>query len=185
MDGSHTAGPPHPDHGAWSEPEVSGDLRSAGGLGESIDDEALRALGNEVLRLSRRRVQLPEESTLDRSSFRILWALAETGPLSMRELEEMLQLEQSTVSRQVKAAIGRGLLEFLPAPGTRRRLLRATPDGERVYAHEGALRAEVFKKALAEFGPDRVRALAAELGALNDAVDRLTAAEPARTPGRQ
>jgi DNA-binding MarR family transcriptional regulator len=92
----------------------------------------------------------------------------------MGDLENVLQLEQSTVSRQVKSAISRGLLELHSVPGTRRRLLRPTPQGERAYVYEGTLRGEVFKKALAEFGPERVEALAAELHALNDALDRAT-----------
>lgn len=154
--------------------------------GTDAEDALLRAIGREVLRLSRRRVQTPEGSILDRSSFRILWALTEMGPLSMGDLESALQLEQSTISRQVKSALSRGLLEFDPSPGTRRRLLRPTPMGASAYAYEGSLRSEVFRRALAEFGPDRVRALAVELGALNDALDRATAATPDRpaTPDR-
>ncbi|OHV47356.1 MarR family transcriptional regulator [Pseudofrankia sp. BMG5.36] len=157
--------------------QVSAKVRADGAPGEQppIEETLLRAIGREVLRLSRRRVQTPEGSILDRSSFRILWALTEMGPSSMGDLENVLQLEQSTVSRQVKSAISRGLIELHPVPGTRRRLLRPTPQGESAYLHEGTLRGEVFRKALAEFGRDRVQALAAELGALNDALDHATA----------
>jgi DNA-binding MarR family transcriptional regulator len=146
-----------------------------------LEDALLRAIGREFLRLTRRRVQTPAGATLDQSSFRILWALTDMGPQTMGDLENVLQLEQSTISRQVRSAIDRGLLEFHSVPGTRRRLLAPTQLGERTYLEEGRLRADVFKKALAAFGPARFQALTAELTALNDALDHATAATPGLT----
>ncbi|CAO5172042.1 MarR family transcriptional regulator [Frankia sp. AiPs1] len=142
--------------------------------------ELLRAIGREVIRISRRRIMTPEGSVLDRSMFRILWALAESGPSTMADLEGLLQLEQSTVSRQVKAAIGRGLIEPHALPGTRRRMFQPTAEGMRIYQEEVDLQSDIFKKALAEFGPARFHAFTVELTALNDALDRAaTAADPA------
>jgi len=149
---------------------------------QTTEEALLRAIGDEVLRISRRRIMTPEGSMLDRSNFRILWALAKSGPATMGDLENALQLEQSTVSRQVKAAIGRGLIEQHVVPGTRRRLLAPTAQGERIYQEEIALQAEVFKRALAEFGPARFQAVTAELTALNDALDRASSATTASVP---
>ncbi|MCM3883676.1 MarR family winged helix-turn-helix transcriptional regulator [Frankia sp. R82] len=154
--------------------------------GQHDEDELLRSIGREVLRLTRRRIMTPEGSTLDRSVFRILWALAESGPSTMAELETALHLEQSTVSRQVKAAIGRGLVESHMLPGSRRRLFQATSEGARIYQQEAVLQSDVFKKALAEFGPARFRSFTTELTALNDALDHAaTAADPATSHGFQ
>ncbi|MCK9920956.1 MarR family winged helix-turn-helix transcriptional regulator [Frankia sp. AgPm24] len=147
---------------------------------EPDEDDLLRAIAREVLRLSRRRIMTPEGSTLDRSMFRILWALAESGPCTMANLECTLHLEQSTVSRQVKNAIGRGLVESHMPPGSRRRVFQATSEGARIYQQEAALQSDVFKKALAEFGPSRFHAFTSELTALNDALDHAAnAADPA------
>lgn len=137
-----------------------------------IDDELVKAVGREVLRLSRRKVLTPAGAELDQSVFRILWAVAEHGPLSMRELEHELQLEQSTVSRQVKGAVSRGLVELELAPGRRERLVRLTESGTAAYQRDGALRLEIFRETLAELGRDRVRSLVRDLAELNDAIEK-------------
>lgn len=137
-----------------------------------IDDDLVTAVGREVLRLSRRRVLTPAGAELDQSVFRILWAVAEHGPLSMRELEHELQVEQSTVSRQVKGAVSRGLVELELAPGRRERLVRLTPEGIDAYRRDGALRLEIFRETLASLGRDRVESLVRDLGELNDAIEK-------------
>ena len=82
-----------------------------------MDEALLRALGDEVLRLSGRRMATLPGSRLDSSAFRILWRLEECGPLTLREIAEQLQLEQSTINRQVNSAIKHGLVERVPSPG--------------------------------------------------------------------
>lgn len=135
------------------------------------DDEALRALGAELLRVSRLRAASYPGSQLDNSAFRILWILVERGPLELRELAEELQLERSTVTRQVNAAIGHGLLERYDEAGRAGRLLRPTPAGESAYQHDGLLRAVRLTRALDDLGAERARRLVADLRAFNDALD--------------
>jgi DNA-binding MarR family transcriptional regulator len=136
------------------------------------DDEVLRALGAELLRVSRLRAASYPGSRLENSAFRILWILVERGPLELRELAEELQLERSTVTRQVNAAIGHGLLERYDEPGRPGRLLRPTAAGEEAYRHDGQLRAVRLGAALADLGPDRAQRLVDDLAAFNDALDR-------------
>lgn len=137
-----------------------------------IDDDLARAVGREVLRLSRRRVVTPPGAELDQSVFRILHAVAQAGrPLSMRDLERELQVEQSTVSRQVKSAVAQGLVELEIVPGRRERLVRPTDEGTRAYQRDGALRLEIFREVLAELGRDRVESLVRDLAELNDAIE--------------
>jgi DNA-binding MarR family transcriptional regulator len=136
------------------------------------DDRVLRELGDELMRLARRRAQHYPGSQLDGSAFRLLWLLTEGPPRTLRELAEELQLDQSTVNRQVNAAIRRGLVERYAVPETSSRLLRPTEAGRAAYVHDAALRADVYGAVLDELGAGRATALVAELRELNDGLDR-------------
>jgi DNA-binding MarR family transcriptional regulator len=136
------------------------------------DDRVLHELGDELMRLARRRTQDYPGSRLDTSAFRLLWLLTEGPPRTLRELAEEMQLDQSTVNRQVNAAIKHGLVERYAVSGSSSRLLRPTDSGRAAYLHDGALRAEVYHQVLDELGPGRAEALVAELRELNDGLDR-------------
>lgn len=136
------------------------------------EEELLRSLGTELLRIGRLRAASYAGARLESSAFRILWLLVEQGPLTQRELSEQLQLERSTVTRQVAAALERGLLERHDSAGRGGRVLRPTAAGEEAYRHDGALRATRLSTALADLGPDRAQRLVADLRAFNDALDR-------------
>ena len=136
------------------------------------DDRVLRELGGELMRLSRRRAQTYPGSQLDTSAFRVLWLLTEGPPRTLRELADELQLDLSTVNRQVNAAIKHGHVERYAVPGSPSRLLRPTEAGRAAYVHDAALRAEVYQAVLDELGADRSGALVAELRELNDGLDR-------------
>ena len=136
------------------------------------DDRVLRALGDELMRLARRRSQIYPGSQLDTSAFRLLWLLTEGPPRTLRELADELQLDQSTVNRQVNAAINHGLVERYAVAGSSSRLLRPTEAGRAAYVHDAALRAEVYDAVLDELGQARAAALVAELRELNDGLDR-------------
>jgi DNA-binding MarR family transcriptional regulator len=143
-----------------------------GGVADGIDEALLRAFGTEVMRASRRRSVAPPGSLLDSSAFRILWLLVEAGPRSLQELAHDLQLERSTVNRQVNAALRHGLVERFVVPGRPGRSLRPTSAGLEAYQHDAALRGEVFADVLGELGAVRSRRLLEDLQAFNDAYDR-------------
>ena len=136
------------------------------------DDRTLRALGDELMRLTRRRATTYPGSILDPSAFRLLWLLTEGPPRTLRELAEELQLDQSTVNRQVNAAINHGLVERYAVADSASRLVRPTDAGRAAYLHDGKLRAEVYTSVLDELGAERAGALVAELREFNDALDR-------------
>ncbi|WP_188113248.1 MarR family winged helix-turn-helix transcriptional regulator [Nocardioides humilatus] len=142
---------------------------------DAIDDALLRALGDELIRLSRRRMTNYPDARLDNSAFKILWLLVETGPMTLKEIGEQLQLEQSTINRQVNSAIDRGLAERALTPGQTARTVRATAAGEDDYRHDAGLRAAAMREALGELGPDHAATVIAGLGSLNDAFDRAQA----------
>lgn len=136
------------------------------------DDELLRALGGEMVRIGRHRAAAYPGALLDASAFRLLWLLSEGGPRTLRQLAADLQLEQSTVNRQVNAALRRRLVERYAEDGRAGRLLRPTEEGQAAYEHDGRLRARVYGEVLAELGPERAPRLIEDLRAFNDALDR-------------
>ena len=138
-----------------------------------VDDDLLRALGDEVLRLHGRRYTSLEGALLESSAFRILWRLDEKGPLTQRELADELHLELSTINRQVNSALRQGLVERDPAPGRGASPVRPTEAGRTAYLHDGRLRADVIARAIEDLGEQRTRDMVASLHAFNDAVDRV------------
>lgn len=129
------------------------------------------ALGDELIRLRRRRSTVVAGTVLENSAFRILWVLADGTPRTLRTLGEDLELEQSTVNRQVNAAISAGLLERYVAAGSPGRLLRPTESGRAAYEHDGLLRAALISTALDTLGPERAHRLLVDLRDFNDAWD--------------
>lgn len=136
---------------------------------ESYPD--LAALGDELLRLQRRRTTTYAGSVLDTSAFRILRVLSDGEPRTMRQLAEELELEQSTVNRQVHAAIDAGHLERYDVEGSVSKLLRPTASGLAAFDHDGRLRAALIQGALDALGPGRGTRLVADLKDFNDAWD--------------
>ena len=145
---------------------------STDGPAEPLDDALLRAFGDELVRLNRRRVFNPDGALLELSAFRLLWFVVEHGPRSMREIEDGLQLEQSTVSRQVNAALRHGLIRRTPSADQHHRLIEATEEGRRSYEHDSGLRALAYRTALTELGARHVEELVTSLRAFNDVFDR-------------
>lgn len=141
--------------------------------------DAVGRLGHQLLRLQRRRTTVPPGTRLEVSAFRILWVLAHEGPATLRSLAEQLDLEQSTVNRQVHAALDAGWLEVCPPPAAAETSRRARPArhfrptraGRAAYEHDGRLRAERYLAALDRLGTERATRLVEDLTAFNDAWD--------------
>lgn len=129
------------------------------------------ALGDQLLRLQRRRRHVYDGTVLENSAFRLLWVLADGEPRTLRRLATDLDLEQSTVNRQVNAAIAAGWLERFEVAGSASRLVRPTAAGSEAYRHDGLVRATAIRAALDALGPERAAVLVELLADLNDAWD--------------
>lgn len=136
------------------------------------------ALGDQLLRLQRRRRHVYEGVVLENSAFRILWLLGDGEPRTLRQLSHDLDLEQSTVNRQVNAAIAAGWIERFEVEGSASRLVRPTAAGVEAYGHDGRIRAATMRAALDELGPDRAAAAIDGMRALNDAWDAVLVRPP-------
>ena len=139
------------------------------------------SLGGELLRLQRRRTTVYAGVVLDNSAFRLLWVLSDGVPRTLRELAEALDLEQSTVNRQVNAALSAGYLERFAVPTSTSKLVRPSAAGEQAYDHDGRIRAALISRALAELGGPRASRLIEDLQAFNDAWDRALGTTPRGT----
>lgn len=137
----------------------------------SVSETTLRALGDELIRLGRRRDTGDAAMTLDGSAYKILWLVVEHGPHTLRDLARGLQLEQSTINRQVHAVIGHGLVERYSDPDSVALLIRATEAGEAAYRQDAAVRAAGLRSVLEVMGERSAAELAVGLAAFNDAID--------------
>ncbi|RPA57349.1 MarR family transcriptional regulator [Gordonia oryzae] len=131
----------------------------------------------ELDRFRRRKSEHPAESVLERSAFAILLVLSDGRARTLRELADELDLEQSTVNRQVNAAITLGYLERFDVEGSMSRLIRPTKSGRAAFAHDGMLRVSRLKQVFADLDPGTPEVLLRELRAFNEAYDRTLRAE--------
>ncbi|MFE0749039.1 MarR family winged helix-turn-helix transcriptional regulator [Gordonia sp. NPDC058843] len=131
-----------------------------------------RDLAQELLRMSRRRSLVHPGVGLERSAFAILWILSDGRPRTLRELTADLQLEQSTVNRQVNAAIKHGYVERFEVEDSLSKMIRPTEAGRDAFRRDGLLRAERLEQVFADLAPGSPQALLHELRAFNDAYER-------------
>jgi DNA-binding MarR family transcriptional regulator len=136
-----------------------------------VSDETLAALRHELMRLGRRRETSQTATGVDASAFKILWVVVEHGPHTLRGLAERLQLEQSTINRQVHAAEGHGLVERREGPAASGMLVHATEAGEAAYAAESQARTEGLRDIVVTLGEEAIARLATGLADFNDAID--------------
>jgi DNA-binding MarR family transcriptional regulator len=118
-----------------------------------VDDPAVDAVDEAVLRLEAQMAELWRRSRarirtlarqvhpqLDPASYPVLAVLVRDGPQRSSALGVVLELDKSTVSRQVDAAVRLGLVERVPDPtDARARLVGLTEEGR---ARMGSQRAQ-------------------------------------------
>ncbi|MBD0863603.1 MarR family transcriptional regulator [Gordonia sp. zg691] len=131
-----------------------------------------RDLAQELLRMSRRKGLVHPAVGLERSAFAILWVLSDGRPRTLRELTAALGLEQSTVNRQVNAAIKNGYVERFEVENSLSKMIRPTEEGAAAFRRDGLLRAERLEQVFADLEPGTPEALLHQLRAFNDAYER-------------
>ncbi|MFW0787660.1 MarR family winged helix-turn-helix transcriptional regulator [Gordonia sp. CPCC 206044] len=146
------------------------------------ESPVFRDLAEELLRMSRRRTNIFTGARLENSAFSILWTLSDGRPRTLRELSDELDLEQSTVNRQVNAAIKHGYLERFEVPGQLSRLIRPTAEGSEAFEHDGMLRAQRLIRVFSDLAPGTPESLLHELRAFNDAYERTDARQHHQEP---
>jgi DNA-binding MarR family transcriptional regulator len=128
---------------------------------------------------TRRATPVEAHRSLDRAAYVILRYLAEAGPQNVSALAARLNLDGSTVTRQVSAMERDGLIarEADPSDG-RGTLVSATPVGLRRMSVVRSAREEVYSEMLADWSDRDRTELATLLGRLNKALSARSRARP-------
>ncbi|MGW4562967.1 MarR family winged helix-turn-helix transcriptional regulator [Streptomyces sp. NPDC004561] len=89
-----------------------------------------------------------------------VFARLDAGGTTVSELARRIGVTRQTAHQAVHGLIGMGLLEQVPDPeSARRRLIRMTPEGERVHARAQATIRVVEAVLVERIGPEPVRVL--------------------------
>lgn len=146
--------------------------------GEAQDEITLGRIETEVallLRLgeaTRRATGTAEHRVLDRAAYVILRHLDSAGPLNVSALAARLNLDGSTVTRQVSAMQRDGLITRTPDPADGRgTVVTPTQAGLQRMAAVRAARTRLYGDMLADWTSDDRETLAEMLHRLNEALD--------------
>lgn len=120
---------------------------------------------------TRRATGTAEHRVLDRAAYVILRHLADAGPQNVSALAARLNLDGSTVTRQVSALQRDGLITRTPDPSDGRgTVISPTPAGLQRMAAVQAARTRLYGDMLSDWNPEDRASLAALLGRLNQAL---------------
>ena len=124
---------------------------------------------------TRRATGTAEHRVLDRAAYVILRHLDTAGPQNVSTLAARLNLDGSTVTRQVSAMQRDGLIARAPDPADGRgTVISATPAGLQRMAAVQAARTRLYGDILADWTSDERDTLATMLGRLNEALESRT-----------
>ena len=112
---------------------------------------------------------------LDRASYVLLRTLERIGPASINTIANAVGLDGSTVTRQVSAMKGMGLVERETNPGDRRScIISPTTAGRDLMRHMRKIRRSNLEAVTRDWSPDDRSALGRLLSKLNDSIARAT-----------
>ncbi|MEU5964429.1 MarR family transcriptional regulator [Micromonospora parva] len=146
-------------------------------MSDDSDESTLGRIETEVALLmrfgeaTRRATGTAEHRVLDRAAYVILRHLADAGPQNVSALAARLNLDGSTVTRQVSALQRDGLITRTPDPSDGRgTVISPTPAGLQRMAAVQAARTRLYGDMLADWSAEDRATLAALLGRLNQAL---------------
>lgn len=91
---------------------------------------------------------------LGTAALRLLWLFADGRARTLKEIAAELSLEQSTVNRQVNAALDSGLLERMRRSGGNAYEFDRTAEGRRVFEEDTGRSLGAYATALEAMGDD-------------------------------
>lgn len=114
-------------------------------------DRELASLLSSVQRL--RRVT-EQHASLNAADGRLMWLFYDRKPRTLRQIAESLDLEQSTVNRQVNAALATGLLSRDRKSGRSAWLFEVTDEGLEQFERDLAVHLDLLDQALGRLSAD-------------------------------
>ncbi|MCG8917926.1 MarR family transcriptional regulator [Actinokineospora sp. PR83] len=149
------------------------------GTPDSADLRTADQLGLQLVRFLRLSNHVKQHFTakakhaVERSNYALLATLVHTGPLRASALAEAIHSDPSTVSRQVGALVGQGLLERQTDPDDGRAcVLVPTAEGVRTFRASHDHRTRQIARMLADWSDDDRRTLVHLLTRLNTEIEK-------------
>jgi DNA-binding MarR family transcriptional regulator len=137
-------------------------------------EHLLAAISRELMLVSRHQLATATRGVLERSAYLLLSRIDATGPMTARELADALQLEISTVTRQVAAMLRDKFVERIPDPaGGQARLLRMTEEGATRLAQDRTRYRSGLAKVIADWPDPECVDLYRLLRTLNERIEDL------------
>lgn len=127
-------------------------------------ERALTEVGRAILRLEVPRHVLREGESVDKAGYWLLVRLSEHGPIRLSELAGSVELDLSTVSRQVRDLVASGLITKAPDPlDGRASLLTLSGRGSTVLEAVSDARRQALAEALEAWSDEERTTLTAGL----------------------
>ncbi|MFT4234106.1 MAG: MarR family transcriptional regulator [Microbacterium sp.] len=124
---------------------------------EHVED--WRRLAGLLVTLESARRVLGQRATLGTADLRLLWLFTDGESYTLRQIAERLGLEQSTVNRQVNAAVTAGLLDKTQDDSRSPYRFTSSPEGVRALEHNLHATLGAYRTALSALGDDQERFL--------------------------
>ena len=113
-----------------------------------------------------------EQAPLDRSAYVLMTRMDLDGPLTIRELRDVLGLDDSTLNRQTAAVVRSGYVERIPDPdGGVARKFRLTEVGKQRLIDERQAYSDELSRAVQSWSGTEIDDLAVSLRAFNEAFE--------------
>jgi DNA-binding MarR family transcriptional regulator len=147
-----------------------------------MKDEPLQILRDLITRINRPRmhafIMKRAGVSLDRALFPLLGHISKAGPIGVAELADAVNLDQSTVSRQLAKLESLGLVERSTNPSDQRvRQAVLTDAGRQIAARVQKVFAWLKEQVLADWSDAEKTQLAKLLRKLSDSLERVTGDE--------
>jgi DNA-binding MarR family transcriptional regulator len=124
-------------------------------------ERSLTQVGRAILRLEVPSDALPDGVAISRTGHWLLVRVSESAPVRLSEIADSVELDVSTVSRQVRDLVVAGLLAKVPDPADgRAALLSLTERGAAVLEAVSEARRRVLAEAIADWTDEERTALA-------------------------
>ncbi len=121
--------------------------------------EPARRLAGMFAEFDRHSRALAQRATLGTADMRMLWLLADGEARTLRQIAHDLNLEQSTVNRQVNAAVAAGIIERERERGSGPYLFTATTQGRQEFERNLNASQAAYRHALDSLGDEAPRFL--------------------------
>ncbi|HEY5109676.1 MAG TPA: MarR family transcriptional regulator [Acidimicrobiales bacterium] len=127
-------------------------------------ERSLTQVARTILRLDVPRDALPDGASIGRTGYWLLVLVSEQAPLRLSDLAGTVELDLSTISRQIRDLVASGLITRTPDPADgRAALLSLTEQGIAVLEAVSESRRRVLAQAIAEWTDEERNALASGL----------------------